>query len=245
MGDIAEDQARFIAVLQQGPSAFPDGLFTDEPDRALLGLKAHANTISHARLVALEDSYPRTRALMGDAAFNTASRRFIERPEVRTRKLMQLGQGFAQFLADEAVGTAACDLAQIEWAWLQAYHSAEARPLQLTDLAGLDEVCLLDLQLAAHPAMRLVTVQGPISALLPELAEWAEEAMRHVLITRPEAEVLLHPLSALQADLAAMVAQPTSFRNLLGAAIESAGEADALSAIFALIGAGMLTKPEG
>ncbi len=245
MGDLAEDQARFIAVLQQGPSAFPDGLFADEPDRALLGLKAHANTISHARLVALEDSYPRTRALMGDAAFNTASRRFLERPEVRTRKLMQLGQGFAQFLADEAVGAATCDLAQIEWAWLQAYHSAEARPLQLTDLAGLDEDSLLDLHLAAHPAMRLVTVQGPISALLPEMAERAEEAMRHVLITRPEAEVLLHPLSALQADLAAMVAQPTSFRNLLGAAIESAEEADALSAIFALIGAGMLTKPEG
>lgn len=245
MADLADDQARFIAVLQQGPGAFPDDLFANHPDRALLGLKAHANTISHARLVALEESFPRTRGAMGQEAFNLASRDFIERPEVRTRKLMQIGEGFAAFLAATDADQAHCDLAQIEWAWLQAYHAADAAPMLLADLAGLDEAGLLDLRLNLHPASRLVAVQSDIGALLPELEGSSAPDARHLLITRPDAEVLLHPLRVLQADLAARAGNFACMRNLLSAAIEGADEAEALPAIFALIETGMLARPGG
>lgn len=240
MGDLLDDQARFIAVLQKGPSAFPHGLFADAPERALLGLKAHANTISHARLVALEETYPRTCEHLGDAAFNALSRDFIERTEVRPRKLMQLGLGLADFLADRVHDMAAVDLARIEWAWLQSYHAAEADALQLADLAGLDEQGLLTLGLALHPAAQLIEAQTPLARLMPELAESASPGMRHLLITRPAHEVLLHPLPDLSADLLTQVHFPTPMRNLLSLAIERAGEAEALPAIFALINAGAL-----
>ena len=59
MPSLADSQARVIACLQKGPAHFPAGLFTESRERALLGLKAHANTISHARLVALEQAYPK------------------------------------------------------------------------------------------------------------------------------------------------------------------------------------------
>lgn len=245
MADLADDQARFIAVLQQGPAAFPDGLFADHPDRVLLGLKAHANTISHARLIALEDSFLRTRQAMGQDAFNLVSRDFIELPDVRTSKLVQIGEGFAAFLAATDADQAHCDLAQIEWAWLQAYHAADAAPMLLADLAGLDEAGLLDLPIIPHPASRLVPVQSDIRALLPELEGSSAPDARHLLITRPDAEVLLHPLSALQADLAARAGNLACMRNLLSAAIEDADEAEALPAIFALIEAGMLARPGG
>lgn len=245
MGDLLDDQARFIAVLQQGPSAFPEGLFADAPERALLGLKAHANTISHARLVALEETYPRTRDHLGEADFNALSRDFIERPEVRPRKLMQLGAGFAEHLADKGRDAAAIDLARIEWGWLQSYHAAEAEGLQLADLAGLDEQGLLDLGLALHPAARLIEAQTPLAQLMPELAESASADIRHLLITRPAHEVLLHPLAAVSADLLMQVHFPAPMRNLLGLAIERAGEAEALPAIFALIGAGALVRSQG
>lgn len=245
MGDLLNDQARFIVVLQQGPSAFPADLFADAPERALLGLKAHANTISHARLVALEETYPRTREHLGEAAFNGLSRDFIERPEVRPRKLMQLGEGLADFLADRVHDMAAVDLARIEWAWLQSYHAAEAEALQLADLAGLDEQGLLDLDLALHPAARLIEVQTPLAQLMPEFAESASADMRHLVITRPTHEVLLHPLAAVAADLLMQAHFPVPMRNLLGQAIERAGEAEALPAIFALIGAGALVRSQG
>lgn len=245
MSDLAADQARFIAVLQQGPQAFPAGLFADDPARVLLGLKAHANTISHARLVALEDTYPRTRGHMGHDAFNAVSRVFIDQPETRARKPMQIGQGFAAFVAEHCADAAACDLATIEWAWLQSYHAADADALQLADLAGLDEAALLDLPLARLPAARLLAVQGDIAVLLPELAGATPPDARHLLITRPDAEVVIRPLTALQADLAARMKKSAAMRNLLSAAIETGNEAEALPAIFALIEAGMLAQPGG
>ena len=245
MADLADDQARFIAVLQQGPAAFPDGLFADLPDRAMLGLKAHANTISHARLVALEDSFPRTRDAMGHNAFNLASRDFIELPDVRARKLMHIGQGFPLFLAANRADQAHCDLAAVEWAWLQSYHAADATPLQLADLAGLDETDLLDLPIIMHPATRLVHVQSDIGAVLPELEGATTPDARNLLITRPDAQVLLHPLGPLQGDLAVRAGKFACMRNLLSAAIETADEAEALPAIFALIEAGMLARPGG
>lgn len=245
MGDLLEDQARFIAVLQQGPAAFPDGLFSDSPDRALLGLKAHANTISHARLVALEETYPRTREHLGEAEFNARSRDFIELPAVRPRKLMGLGKGFADYLEEQGCDAASADLARIEWAWLQSYHAAEADALLLTDLAGLDEQGLLDLMLALHPAARLVETRSPLAQLMPELAQSATADMRHLLITRPAHEVLLHPIGAISADLLAPANFPAPMRNLIGHAIERAGEAEALPAIFALIGAGALVRSQG
>lgn len=245
MGDLLDDQARFIAVLQQGPSAFPEGLFADAPERALLGLKAHANTISHARLVALEETYPRTRDHLGEADFNALSRDFIERPDVRRRKLMGMGEGLAEYLADHNHDAAAVDLARIEWAWLQSYHSAEEQALQLADLAGLDEQGLLDLGLALHPSMRIVETRTALGALMPELTESAAPEMHHLLITRPAHEVLLHPLAPLSANLVMQTQFPAPMGNLLARAIERAGEAEALPAIFALIGAGALVRSQG
>jgi hypothetical protein len=244
MGDLLDDQARFIAVLQKGPSALPECLFSDPPDRVLLGLRAHANTISHARLVALEETYPRTREHLGEAEFNALSRTFIERPDVRRRKLMGLGQGLAEFLADQTHDAAAVDLARIEWAWLQSYHSAEAQALQLADLAGLDEQGLLDLGLALHPSTRIVETRTALGPLMPELSESAAPEMRHLLITRPAHEVLLHPLAPLSANLVMQTQFPAPMGNLLARAIERAGEAEALPAIFALVGAGALVRSQ-
>jgi hypothetical protein len=244
MTGLAEDQARFIAVLQQGPEAFPHGLFADSPERALLGLRAHANTISHARLVALEETFPRTLERMGHATFNARSREFAELPHVRVRKLMQLGQGFGDFLAVRGEDAECADLAAIEWAWLEAYHSAEAATLRLTDLAGLDEAALLALPIAIHPAARIVGLASAAHVLLPELAAAPPKA-RHVLITRLDADVYLRALASLEAVLAEAVENAGVLGNLLALAIEQGGEADALPAIFALIDAGMLTSPGG
>ena len=245
MGDLADDQARFIAVLQQGPRAFPQGVFAGDPARALLGLKAHANTISHARLIALEDTFPRTRDGMGHDAFNAVSRLFVEQPEVRARKLMHIGQGFATFLASEGASQLHQDLADVEWAWLQCYHAAEAPALRLADLAGLDEAGLLDLPLTSHPASRVLALRTDIAALLPELAEAMPPGARHLLVTRPDEQVLLRALGPLQAHLALRTEKSTPMRNLLSAAIEAGDEAKALPAIFALIEAGMLARPGG
>lgn len=244
MADLADDQARFVAVLQQGPSAFPDNLFAGDADRALLGLKAHANTISHARLVALEQTYPRTLGHIGHQAFNALSRDFIDLPEVRSRKLLQIGAGFSGYLAQNATEPLAGSLAAIEWAWLESYHAAEAVALQLADLARYDEAGLLDVAVIAHPAMRIVAVDTAAMKLMPEL-NGSDAGCTAILITRPEEAVRLRPLRPEHASIAALAKNCANMGNLLQAALETGGEAEALSVIFALIEAGALASPGG
>ncbi len=244
MSDLADDQARFVAVVQKGPEAFPSGLFAGDPERALLGLKAHANTISHARLVALEQTYPRTLAHIGAEAFNALSREFIELPDVRRRKLMAIGDGFADHLADNTADPLAPDLARVEWAWLQSYHAADVEALQLADLAQHDEAGLLGMPVILHPAARLVAVVSAVAGLIPELAPCGDLTAA-ILVTRPRETVQLLALSAAPAAIATHAKNCATMGNLLQAAIETLGEAEALPAVFALIEAGALARPGG
>jgi len=242
MPSLAEGQSRFIACLQKGPAHFPDDMFAENRARALLGLKAHANTISHARLVALEDSYPRLHAHMGHEDFHTLSRDYVEQGHILTCDLNHIGADFATFLADRQYGGTEIDLARIEWAWLESYRSAEAAPLALTDIAALAEAELLAFPIAAHPGMRVISLTG---ALSPELVELADMEPQALMIARPQAQVLFLPLTALEHAIAGKIANCATMGNLLEHAIELGDEATAMEHMIKLIQAGALTSLRG
>src|SRR6476469_3480527 len=69
-------------TLTLGPDYCPSDLFSGSVDRIVLGRKVHANTISHARFVALEETFPKLRAAMGPEAFHAASERHLANPAV-------------------------------------------------------------------------------------------------------------------------------------------------------------------
>ena len=50
-------EAKFIDTINNGPDVLDPALFAGPLDRVLIGLKTHANTISHARLTALEATF--------------------------------------------------------------------------------------------------------------------------------------------------------------------------------------------
>jgi hypothetical protein len=234
-------QANFIATINQGPDALDPALFAGPAERVLLGLKAHANTINHARLVALEDSFPLTRKAMGDAAFNALSREFVETPQARQCDLNDIGRCFSGFLRIACAEIATCDLAAVEWAWLEVYHAAEATPLALGDIATLGEADLLALPVCLHPAARLVPLTAPLAEPIAHLAE--DEAAA-ILIIRPEAEVRLLAIDAITILTAEKCTHPTTIGNLLTLASEQHDEADPTGPVMTLIGAGALMSME-
>jgi hypothetical protein len=236
MLSLADAQINFVDTINDGPDRLDPTLFAGLPDRILLGLKAHANTISHARIVALEETFPLTRQHLGDTAFNAIARDFVETNTARASDANRIGLGFPDHLSDPATR----ELAQIEWAWLESYHAAEAVPLTLGDLAALEEAALLALPVAPHPSARTVTISAPIASALQELAGQQPAA---ILCVRPEAEVRLVPLDAVQlAVFAASAQKNASLGNLLAVALEQAGEQARLEPILHLIGAGALIK---
>ena len=91
-------QANFITTINDGPDALDQTLFAGPIDRVLLGLKAHANTISHARLVALEETFPLTRQALGNEQFNQLSRGYVETADARACDANTIGFDFPRFL---------------------------------------------------------------------------------------------------------------------------------------------------
>jgi len=249
MPSLADIQANFIATINEGPAALDASIFAGDPKHVMLGLRAHANTICHARLVALEETFPRTRSAVGDEAFNAASRSFIETKDARARNNDALGEHFAAALRTAAQPADIADLAAIEWLWLQSYHAREAAALALAELGGLDEAALLALPVRWHPAAFALKLSAPISAELSELKDTAEAAdAAAMLITRPGAAPVLTPIGAVAADLASPTRHPrlkkTTLGNLLELSAELGGEDDALAPVITLINAGALSGPD-
>lgn len=247
-GAIVELQRRFMHVLNSGPAAFPHGLFLGDGDRALLGLKAHANTISHARLVALEDTFPHVRSMIGDAVFNALSRAYLDSPTAQGARIMEIGRGFPAFMAAQheslAVDAAVLDCAHVEWAWLQSYHAAEAEPLTMQAIAGLTEPELLALAIAPHPSVRLVDLQiAPASQLPLAYPEGiAPGDVAAIILLRPDSHVAMIGLDGERRAVAVAAQQSSTMRNLFERAFEKIEEAKALPHILALIDAGMLAR---
>jgi hypothetical protein len=226
---------------------FDQGLFGLAPDRALLGLRAHANTISHARLVALEDSYPRTRAMLGNSDFNALCRDFLDMPGVSRERLAAIGRAFPAFLASRGVPYPHVDLARAEWAWLLSYNGAEALPLDLGALAGRGEADVLATLLRKHPASHVLSLSEPAGPAFAALGDLA--GARILLFTRPEADVLVTAIEpsarALLARLKAMAArQPVSVGELVTRLLEEAPDEDPAGAFLSLATAGAFARSE-
>lgn len=205
---LERQQRAIAATLLHGPAYLPAGLFTGNDAAVLRGLRVHANTISHARLVALEETYPRTRAYLGEGEFNRLSRRFVEEGGARRRSPSDIGEGFPGWLADPRAG----DLARIEWAWLESYHAADAAALTLPDLLGLDEADLLGLPVRRHPATRIVVLASDAAPLIDPAFAADTQAL---LVTRPEADVRLFAIERAAVAVLEMAEEIAPIGNLI------------------------------
>lgn len=240
MLSLPDAQTNFIDTLCDGPDRLNPALFSGPADRILLGLKAHANTISHARLVALEDTFPLTRELIGEAAFNELSREYIDMAPARAKDSNRIGEHFPIFLHEFPVNESAAQLAAIEWAWLESYHAADAVALSAADLINLDEEALLSMPIAAHPSANSVLLSAPLASALEDLQKLHPHC---VLAVRPESEVRLVALTSNQAALLGRASQENcTMGNLLALAFEVPGEQAPLEPILHLIGAGALIR---
>ncbi len=238
MSSLADAQINFIETINEGPDHLYPTLFAGPVERVLLGLKAHANTINYARIVALEETFPLTRKHLGEFTFNGRAREYVETLIAKASDTNRIGARFPGFLDDPGVR----ELANIEWGWLESYNAAEAAPLNFGDLAALDEAALMALLVAPHPSARIVTISTPIASALPELAGQQPAA---ILSIRPDAEVRLVPIDAVQlAVFEASARKSASLGNLLAIAIEQTGEQAPLEPILHLIGAGALVNSD-
>ena len=94
----------------------------------------YRNNIAVSLIAAIEARYPVARRLVGDAFFRAMARAFVARSKPRSAVILHYGADFPDFIAEfEPARDIAylADVARLENAWVDAYHSAEAEPLAL------------------------------------------------------------------------------------------------------------------
>jgi hypothetical protein len=227
-------------AIRHGPSAVPDGYFAGDSRRVLLGFAIHANTISHGRLVALEDSFPRCRAMLGDARFNALSREFLDAEGGRAAPLALIGRDFPHWLADNGQESVA-RLALFEQHWLESYRAAEAAPFGLADIAALSEAALLSVEVASHPAAFLCASDSDLCAAL-ELDALDREGPVNLLITRPEAEIRVLSVDAATTALFRQFEKGGRFGEVLEELARTHDQDAILAAVQKLAGSGALVR---
>ncbi len=189
----------FAAALAD-PAAPPPGVL-DRPDARRFAV--YRNNIAVGLIGSLEARFPVSRRLVGDGFFRAMAGAFVAAHKPQSAVMIAYGADFPAFVAAFPPAQKMPylpDVAALENAWVEAYHSGEAAPLALAVLAQIAPERWETLRFTAHPAARLLRFATPAASLwaahqgegepaAPEV--WTAE---DVLVTRPEADVLIRIL---------------------------------------------------
>ena len=121
-------------------------------------------------LGALAEDFPALRSVIGARAFEAMSVAYLTEHPSRSFTLRNLGGHLAEWLVrnPQYAGRRARlaeDVARIEWAFVEAFDSAEREPLTLDQIATLDGGSRLALQ----PHLQLIELEYPVDELVLNL----------------------------------------------------------------------------
>ncbi len=121
-------------------------------------------------LGALAEDFPALRALVGERRFEALSIAYLTEHPSRSFTLRNLGSKLPEWLETHPGQTGrrhrlALDLAQMEWAFVEAFDAAERAPLTQRQIAALQA----DSRLALQPCLQLLALSYPADDLVLEL----------------------------------------------------------------------------
>lgn len=244
-------QDAFAAALLAPGLAVPHGLSDSEGRRAGKRFDVYRNNVVAGLTAALETAFPVIRKLVGTSNFAVLAGAFIHRHPPRTPLMMLYGADLAGFL--ETWPPAATlgylpDIARLEQALREAYHAADAEPIDPARLAGLSPDALMSARLGLAPALRVIRSRWPVHAIWrynsePGSPKPPPEPQDVAVLRRnydPE-PVLLLPGGA---ELIAALRSGASLGEATEAAFSASPRFDPAPVLNLLIGSGSITALE-
>jgi hypothetical protein len=185
--DLAALQREMAAAIMQ-PLTADEAMRATAPDGRVMSAVAESFIAPNSRLTAFErleiynrqywfrvlgalaEDFPGLRAVVGGRRFEVLSIAYLTEHPSRSFTLRNLGSNLPHWLAahPELAGRRhrlAVDMARIEWAFVEAFDSAERNPLTLDQIATLDANSRLGLQ----PHLRLIALDYPADDLVLNL----------------------------------------------------------------------------
>lgn len=222
--------ARFAAAIADPSLPPPTDTIVAHGDLASR-FAIYRNNAWVARLGVLDDLFPVARRLVGPEAFRAIGRRFFLEAPPTLPVAHEWADPFAAWLGGSSFATEwpwLADVARLEAAWMRAYHAAEAAPIGLSALAGIDPESLMERGLVLHPSASPIASDFPIGSIwaahqgVDEPGPLDRDGPETVLVVRPGAEVIVARISA--GEAAFVVA--SSRGESLGAAADAALDVD-------------------
>ena len=228
----AEQQRSFAAAILDPELPPPTGLVGPDGKASAMRFAVYRNNVVVGLAQTLKDAYPAVQRIVGAEFFQAMARAYVAIEPPRTPIMLDYGQGFPSFVgrfAPAANLPYLADVARIERAWTEAYHEAEASPIDPSAFAEITPDRLPTLSLVLHPSTRIVRSPFPVLTIwqmnidggIPapvDLTAGGEDA----LVVRPEADVEVRSIPAGSADF---IQALVSGRSVL-AAFEEASVVD-------------------
>ena len=238
-------QAAFAAGLLDPNLPAPEGLQNPGGDPASKRFDVYRNNVAVSLTDALETAFPIIHKLVGDEFFRAMAGVYLRKHQPSSPLMMFYGEHMPQFLRRFEPAKSLPylpDIARLELALRNAYHAADAAPIEAQMLAELTPDALMATRFAFAPATQVISSEYPIHAIYrantdPD-APKPLMAAENVLITRPQLDPQLHSID----DAAAACLTALMARQPLGLAMTQAGDDLDLGALLGLLlGQGAIT----
>lgn len=215
MTALADLQAAVQAHLLTGAAAAKT-LLTDKPTQRL----AIYTYAYRARLRdALAEDFPALSAELGPRRFDRLAQAYFAAHPSRHYSIREIGRALPNFLRDHAPRRPhLSEVAQFEWAQLQAFGAADCAPITLDEFAAVAPAAWPRLGLKLAPSVQLLSFLTSAVAraralrsgeTAPALRRYRKA--RHCLIWRQGLEVFFRPLEPPEALALAAVADGARF----------------------------------
>lgn len=161
-------------------------------------MSVYRNNVAGALVNALKVRFPVTEQLVGQEFFAAMALTYADGHRPLSPVLIEYGASLPDFIRmfpPAARVPYLGDVAQLEDLWWQAYHAADAPPLNADALSGIDPERLGDLRFTPHPAARLFKSSFAVGSIWhahrggPEMKQLVLHDSQCMLVARPLADV--------------------------------------------------------
>jgi hypothetical protein len=161
---LSDVQAEFAAALADPTAAVPDDVAGPDGGPAPRRFAVYRNNLIAGLVDVVAGAFPAVKRIVGDDFFNAMASTYVRTEPPTSPVLLEYGNGFVDFIAGFEPAASLpylADVARIERAWREAYHTAEAVSVGPAGLAGIAEGDLPVVTFSLHPSLRIVRSAYP------------------------------------------------------------------------------------
>ena len=196
---LCDAQRRFALALMDPEQTVPRGWLGPDRKPDVQRFNVYRNNVVAGLVDALASAYPCTRRIVGEAFFSAMARIYVASAPPESPVMLEYGATFARFIGTFAPASGVpylSDVARLERAWVEAYHSAEAPPIDIALLYLLDPRSLPRISLILHPSVRIVESVFPVVELWQMNLDGGtpgpidiDQGGEHAFVVRPRTDV--------------------------------------------------------